>query len=181
MAMRHATERASANGHARLSERTVTKSALKSSAKPAARPVGKAGQALATYTVLVRGTESATSRIHKYLDELGLTISQFGVLEALYHLGPLCQKDLASKILKTSGNLTMVIDNLEKSALVRRLKDEADGRVWNISLTDAGRKLIARIFPKHAAIVEREMAVLSQAEQKTLAKLCKKLGKQGEE
>ncbi len=154
----------------------MTRAATKKTDMMARRPAGRAGQALATYTVLVRGTESATSRIHKYLDELGLTISQFGVLEALYHLGPLCQKELASKILKTSGNLTMVIDNLEKSALVRRVKDEADGRVWNISLTDAGRKLIARIFPKHASIVEQEMAVLSQAEQKTLAKLCKKLG-----
>ena len=161
-----------------MAMRRATKKAEKVGEKVAVRPVGKAGQALATYTVLVRGTESATSRIHKYLDELGLTISQFGVLEALYHLGPLCQKELASKILKTSGNLTMVIDNLEKSALVRRVKDEKDGRVWNISLTDAGRKLIGRIFPKHASIVEKEMAVLSQSEQKMLAKLCKKLGKQ---
>lgn len=133
-------------------------------------------QALETYTVLVRATESTTARIHKHLEASGLTISQFGVLEALYHIGPLCQKDLAVKILKTSGNLTMVIDNLEKSVLVRRERDKHDRRLLVISLTDTGRKLIARIFPKHAAIVEREMAVLSQTEQKALGKLCKKLG-----
>ena len=52
--------------------------------------------------------------------EYDLTAPQFGVLEALYHLGPLCQKDLAAKILKSSGNMTMVIDNLEKRDLVRR-------------------------------------------------------------
>ena len=49
-----------------------------------------------------------------------LTISQFGVLEALYHKGPLCQRDIAAKILKSTGNITMVIDNLEKRELVRR-------------------------------------------------------------
>jgi MarR family 2-MHQ and catechol resistance regulon transcriptional repressor len=150
--------------------------ALKSGEKQASKKQTGARQALETYTVLVRATESTTARIHKHLEASGLTISQFGVLEALYHIGPLCQKDLAVKILKTSGNLTMVIDNLEKSVLVRRERDTHDRRLLVISLTDTGRKLISRLFPKHAAIVAREMAVLSQAEQKALAKLCKKLG-----
>lgn len=150
--------------------------AMKLGEKQASGRQTKARQALETYTVLVRATESTTARIHKHLEASGLTISQFGVLEALYHIGPLCQKDLAVKILKTSGNLTMVIDNLEKSVLVRRERDTHDRRLLVISLTDTGRKLISRIFPKHAAIVEREMSVLSQAEQKALAKLCKKLG-----
>lgn len=132
--------------------------------------------ALDAYTKLVRATESSTSRIHQHLADANLTISQFGVLEALYHLGPLCQKDLAEKILKTSGNLTMVIENLEKRSLVSRERDQADRRSLNISLTDRGRKLIAQIFPKHAAIVAKEMSVLSPAEQGTLARLCQKLG-----
>ena len=145
--------------------------------KAAKTETGRAGEvALDAYTKLVRATESSTSRIHQHLADVNLTISQFGVLEALHHLGPLCQKDLAEKILKTSGNLTMVIENLEKRSLVSRERDQTDRRSLNISLTEKGRKLIAQLFPKHAAIVAKEMSILSPAEQATLARLCQKLG-----
>ena len=70
--------------------------------------------ALNTYTKLMRAAESVTGRISRVMTAAGLTISQFGVLEALQHKGPLCQKDIAAKILKSSGNITLVIDNLEK-------------------------------------------------------------------
>lgn len=70
--------------------------------------------ALSTYTKLVRAAESVTSRTSRLMTEAGLTLSQFGVLEALYHKGPLCQRDIAAKILKSTGNITLVIDNLEK-------------------------------------------------------------------
>lgn len=136
--------------------------------------------ALDAYMKLVRATESVTARIHRHLDQAGLTISQFGVLEAIYHLGPLCQKDLAEKILKTSGNLTMVIDNLERQALVKRERDETDRRIWNVHLTDRGRRLISQLFPKHATVVAREMEPLKPAEQAILAKLCQRLGLQAQ-
>lgn len=132
--------------------------------------------ALETYTKLVRATEAVTARVHRHLDDAGLTISQYGVLEALHRIGPLCQKDLAEKILKTSGNLTMVIDNLEKQALVKRERDVNDRRVWNVRLTDKGRRLITQLFPEHASLVRQEMGILKPTEQATLAKLCQRLG-----
>ena len=75
-------------------------------------------------------SESVVGRIGQNLRaEDGLPLSQFGVLEALWHLGPLCQRDLGLKIRKSSGNMTMVVDNLEKRALVDRRKNADDRRV----------------------------------------------------
>ncbi len=133
-------------------------------------------RALSTYVKLMRAAESMTVRAHQHLSSAGLTISQFGVLEALHHLGPLSQKDIGQKILRSSGNITMVIDNLEKRGLVRRKRDRQDRRFFIVHLTKEGNKLIRKIFPPHAAVISNELSVLTAAEQKTLGALCKKLG-----
>ena len=133
-------------------------------------------RALKTYVKLMRATESMTARAHRKLSTFGLTFSQFGVLEALYHLGPLSQSEIGQKILRSSGNMTMVIDNLEKRKLVRRKRHQADRRFFIIHLTVEGQKLISRIFPSHAEEIARELDVLTPAEQQTLGSLCKKLG-----
>ena len=136
-------------------------------------------RALKTYVKLMRATESVTARTHRQLSTFGLTFSQFGVLEALYHLGPLSQSAIGQKILRSSGNMTMVIDNLEKRKLVRRVRNQADRRFFIIHLTDQGKKLISSIFPSHAVEITRELDVLTPAEQQILGRLCKKLGLQG--
>jgi len=139
---------------------------------------GKA-RALNTYVKLMRATESVTARAHRQLSSFGLSFSQFGVLEALYHLGPMSQSEIGQKILRSSGNITMVIDNLEKRQLVRRERNPADRRSLIIHLTNEGKKLISRIFPSHAAEITRQLDVLTPAEQLALGKLCKKLGLKG--
>jgi MarR family 2-MHQ and catechol resistance regulon transcriptional repressor len=98
------------------------------------------------------------------------------VLESLYHLGSMCQTQLASKILKSSGNLTMVIDNLEKRGLVHRVRDLEDRRKIQVQLTEEGRQLIAQVFPGHVASITEEMSTLTPQEQETLGSLCRKLG-----
>jgi len=137
-------------------------------------------RALNTYVKLMRAAESMTARAHQHLSSAGLTISQFAVLEALYHLGPLSQKDIGQKILRSSGNITMVIDNLEKRGLVRRDRDKHDRRFFIVHLTDDGKRLIRKIFPPHAAVITMEMNTLSPTEQKALGALCKKLGLRGQ-
>ena len=132
-------------------------------------------QALDTYVKLVRAAESFMARAHETLPA-GLTISQFGVLEALLHLGPLCQKDLARKLLKSPGNLTLVIDNLERDGLVARERDTKDRRYITVALTAKGRRFIDALFPKTATRITAEMSALTSAEQVTLAQLCKTLG-----
>ncbi|ACM19588.1 winged helix-turn-helix transcriptional regulator, MarR family [Geotalea daltonii FRC-32] len=131
---------------------------------------------LNTYTKLMRAAESVTVRVNRHMSAADLTISQFGVLEALYHKGPLCQRDLAAKILKSTGNITMVIDNLEKRHLVRRERDSEDRRYLTIYLTDEGTALIAEVFTAVEAAIVKEMSELSEKEQEQLGILCKKLG-----
>jgi MarR family 2-MHQ and catechol resistance regulon transcriptional repressor len=133
-------------------------------------------RALSAYVKLMRATESVTSRTLSHLADAGLTVSQFGALEALYHLGPMTQKEIAKKILKSTGNITMVIDNLEKRELVRRERDSDDRRSFIIHLTDNGYALIDEIFPNHAELITKEFGVLTKTEQEQLARLCKKLG-----
>jgi MarR family 2-MHQ and catechol resistance regulon transcriptional repressor len=137
-------------------------------------------RSLNTYTKLMRAAESVTSRVHRVLAAPKLTISQFGVLEALHHKGPLCQKDIAAKILKSTGNITLVIDNLEKLGLVKRVRGSEDRRYLTIHLTETGTALIAKVFTDVEAAIVAEFVALTEEEQKILGNLCKKLGLKGE-
>ena len=126
----------------------------------------------------MRAAESVTNRVGRNMSAAGLTISQFGVLEALLHKGPLCQRDIALKILKSTGNITLVIDNLEKQGLVRRERSAEDRRYFTVSLTEQGRGLIESAFAAVEAAIVAEMGSLTGQEQETLGMLCKKLGTQ---
>lgn len=132
--------------------------------------------ALDTFIKLTRANSAFEARVlgHGTLGEL--TMSQFGVLEALYHLGPLCQGALSQKLLKSTGNMTLVLDNLEKRGLVQRIRSQEDRRMVTIELTCAGRERIEAIFPLHAAAIQAEMSVLTAEEQAQLGQLCRKLG-----
>lgn len=131
---------------------------------------------LSAYVKLMRASNSITDRIHRHLGGAGLTISQFGVLEALYHLGPMIQVEIGSKILRSRGNITMVIDNLEKRSLVRRERSRQDRRYFTMHLTKIGEALISGLFPIHAARIREEMRVPTPSEQEELGRLCRKLG-----
>ena len=135
-------------------------------------------RALSAYTKLMRAAESVTGRTTRILTASNLTISQFGILEVLFHKGSLCQRELAVKILKSTGNITMVIDNLEKHNLVRRERAHDDRRFITIHLTESGRVLIEKVFPLIMAAIVTEMSILQESEQEELAKLCRRIGLQ---
>lgn len=134
--------------------------------------------ALNAFIKLQRASESVSARVHAVLPD-GLTVTQFGVLESLHHIGPLCQGELAEKLLRSGGNLTLVVDNLEKAGLVVRERDPADRRFVVVKLTDKGSKFIGELFPKVVANVSREMNRLSSTELLDLGRLCKKVGLPG--
>ena len=133
-------------------------------------------RALDVFIKLVRATEAVARRSGLEIARAGLTESQFGVLEALYHLGPMCQRELGSKTLKSGGNITLVVDNLERRGLVRRRRSPEDRRFITVSLTAEGKRLMADLFPRHAARVADEIGALTAGEQKELDRLLKKLG-----
>ena len=133
-------------------------------------------RALDTYIKLIRASDSVTSRINTSLSAVGLTESQFNVLDALYHLGSLSQRELGRKLLKSGGNITMVIDNLEKTGLVERRKVKEDRRQYRIYLTRKGKERIGKIIPQQVKLILKEMKILNESEQIELQRLCKKIG-----
>lgn len=133
--------------------------------------------ALLAYVKLMRAANAARNVAAHHLGDSGLTLTQFAVLEALYHLGPMSLSDLAQKILTTGGNLTMVVGNLEKEGLAQRQRSPEDGRVLIVVLTGKGKQLIRRLFPQHATAITRFLNILSPNEQEQLGELCRKLGK----
>ncbi|GAB4577984.1 MAG: MarR family transcriptional regulator [Anaerolineales bacterium] len=133
-------------------------------------------RALNTYIKLSRAAESVNNRINAHLQSYQLTTSQFGVLEALYHLGPLQSGELGAKILKSSGNMTLVLDNLEKRHLIVRQRRADDRRCIEIHLTEEGTTLVAQIIPPHVAGIVQAFSTLTPTEQEQLAALCKTLG-----
>ena len=132
---------------------------------------------LGVYVKLMRATSCVTASMHQHLAKWKLTISQFGVLEALFHLGSMSQQALGRKILKSGGNITMVVDNLEKRRLVSRETDPRDRRCTRINLTPEGEVIIREIFPKHALVSEHVFSVLDETECQRLGSLLKKLGR----
>lgn len=142
------------------------------------RHAGSAAEvrALNVFIKLLRATNTLRGRLVPRLGEHDLTETQFGVLEALYHLGPLCQRDIGGKLLTSGGNVTLVVDNLEKRGLVERVRGTADRRFVTVHLTAKGRRLIAKVFPGHAQRVTEALGALAAAEQEDLARLLKKLG-----
>jgi len=132
---------------------------------------------LDTFIKLTRCTNSLLMRLAEWNTLGDLTPSQFAVLEALYHLGPMTQSEVSQKVLKSGSNMTTVIDNLERDGLVRRERDEKDRRVIHVHLTKTGSSKVAAVLPGHIEALVHEFSVLSAGEQKDLADLCKKLGK----
>jgi MarR family transcriptional regulator, 2-MHQ and catechol-resistance regulon repressor len=138
-------------------------------------------RALNAYINLVRASDSVISKTGTHLESEGITAGQFAVLEALLHLGPMCQHVLGEKLLRSGGNMTLVVDNLQKQGWVKRERQEKDRRVVEIHLTPKGRRLITRIFPEHAKLIARVMSELTPEEQEDLRRIARKLGRGAEE
>lgn len=136
----------------------------------------KTAQALDAFVKLMRAANSVSAATGVELAGADLTDSQFAVLEVLHHAGPLCLTVIAHKILKTGGNLTLVVKNLEKRGLVQRKQSAEDRRYFSLHLTPKGQRLIADIFPKQATRITDVLGALTPGEQAELAQLSKKLG-----
>ena len=133
-------------------------------------------RALDTYIKLRRAVNAVGLREGEVMRGAGLTESQFGALEALHHLGPLCQRELAAKVLKSAGNMTTVVDNLEKCGLVARRREGDDRRVVMVHLTKSGEELIRKVFPMVVDALVSSFSILSAKDQNQLAALCRRLG-----
>lgn len=132
--------------------------------------------ALRLWIALARCYQTFARTLGVKLQDGGLTMAQFGVLEALRHKGPMTLGDLADKLLVTGGNVTYVMDRLEEDGLVYRERCGQDRRVIWAKLTPRGRALIDGTFPGHAELIESLASTLTLEEQEELRRLLKRLG-----
>src|SRR5436189_4147555 len=137
------------------------------------------GSGVHIFLVLWKAARAVQTYAEKSITELALCGSDFGVLEALLHKGPLPVNEIGKKILLTSGSITVAVDRLEQKGLVERRAHGTDRRARIVHLTMEGKKLITRIYGVHAADMERlSAASLTKAERRTLISLLKKIGYQ---
>ena len=135
------------------------------------------GSGVHVFLVLWKAASAVQSYAEKSITDLEMCGSDFAVLEALLHKGPLPVNEIGKKILLTSGSITVAVDRLEKRGLVERRAHGTDRRARIVHLTMEGRKLITRIYGEHAGDMERLAAAsLTKAERKTLISLLKKIG-----
>ena len=133
-------------------------------------------RALKLFIVLQRSAMAVTARITELADLHGLTATEFGILEALYHKGPLLLGEVQKKILLTSGGVTYTVDRLTEKGLVERRDCPTDRRARYAALTPKGEAVIAKAFPAHAAQIEDTMSALSVREQDEAITILRKLG-----
>ena len=134
-------------------------------------------KALRVWIALARCYVTFSRAVACKVAEYDLTAPQFGVLEALYHVGPLSLGELAEKLLVTGGNVTYVMDRLEAQDLVVRERSGDDRRVVRAHLTKKGRATIESVFPGHVEFVRGLVNGISPEDQDALRDLLKRLGK----
>jgi len=132
---------------------------------------------LKLWVVLSRAFDAVQTHAAADAARHGLTLTEFGVMEALYHKGPLLLGEVQRKILVTSGGVTYLVDRLVAKGLVERRRCEKDRRAWYAALTEEGEALIREIFPQHADAVARAVSGLDEAEKEDAIRLLRTLGR----
>jgi MarR family 2-MHQ and catechol resistance regulon transcriptional repressor len=134
-------------------------------------------RALKLWVVLARAHGAIAERASEDAARHGLTLAEFGILEALHHRGPMLLGEVQARILVSSGGITYLVDRLAKRGLVERRLCESDRRARYAALTPAGASLVKKIFPAHAKVIRDAVAGLSAHEQETARVLLRQLGR----
>ena len=129
------------------------------------------------WLLLWKATKTLETQAHRSVQAMGLGLSDFGVLEALLHKGPLPVNAIRQKVLLSSGSMTAAVDRLERGGLVERTAALDDRRARIVRLTGKGKSLIGKLFQEHALDMERAFSCLNTDERERLANLLRKLGR----
>ena len=126
--------------------------------------------------VLWKAAKAVEKVDRESIDQTGLGLSDFTIMEALLHKGPLTINQIGQKVLLTSGSMTAAVNRLERKGLVKRIQDASDGRCFYVRLTKRGRKVINDAFSRHQQNLEKVAEVLTREERTELVRLLRKLG-----
>jgi len=126
---------------------------------------------------MARSYNNIFNKIDRNIKSFGLTSSEFGVLEFLYHKGDKPVQEIAKKILVTSGTITYVINKLIEKEYVERKQCSKDKRIFYIHLTEHGERKMANIFPEHEKFLNELFQGLEKGEKKLLIDKLRKMSK----
>ena len=132
--------------------------------------------ALKLWVVLSRAHENVAELAKLDVERGELSLTEFAVMEALFHKGDLSAGEVSRCVLLRSGSLTYVIDKLVERGLIKRRICEEDKRRTYLQLTTSGSALMRKLWPGHAAVIELATSGLTLAEKRTAARLLKKMG-----
>lgn len=132
--------------------------------------------ALKLWVVLSRAHETVAELAKQDVERGELSLTEFAVLEVLYHKGDLTAGDVSERVLLQSGSLTYVIDKLVARGFISRKVCETDRRRAYLHLLAPGKALMRKIWPRHAAAIERATSALTVAEKRAATRLLKKMG-----
>ncbi|MCH1626967.1 MarR family winged helix-turn-helix transcriptional regulator [Fredinandcohnia quinoae] len=131
---------------------------------------------LKLFIILSRAYRSVNERVEEDVKGYGLNLTEFAVLELLYHKGDQPIQHIGKKVLLSSGSITYVVDKLEKKKLIVRKPCPKDRRVTWASITEDGKAFMDEIFPKHQNAIENILGGLDTSEKEVMIELLKKLG-----
>jgi MarR family transcriptional regulator, 2-MHQ and catechol-resistance regulon repressor len=134
-------------------------------------------RALKLWIVLARAHAAVEHHSVTDIERHGLTVGEFGILESLFHKGPMLLGEVQRRILVSSGGITYLVDRLEKRGLVERRDCPTDRRARYAALTPDGERLIAEIFPSHARCLEHALSGLTAEEKEEAIVLLRRLGR----
>lgn len=143
--------------------------------KPEKEKDPEAEAAIRLILAIGRSFKRVDDEVRPRMAKMGLTMTEFSVMNTLHHQGPTPLGELSDRILLTGASTTYTVKKLEKRGLMTRSASEQDQRVILGQITDAGRKLLTRIYPQHAQDLVRAMKMLSLEEKRTAARILRKL------
>ena len=132
------------------------------------------------WLVMTKAMQALGKRLSQQLLAMGLADTDFRVLEALLHKGPLPVNVIGPKVHLNPGSISVAVDRLHTRGLVLRVEDDTDRRVRTVSLTPQGREVITKAYEQHAALIQDLFAPLTRRERVELERLLKIVGKAAE-
>jgi MarR family transcriptional regulator, 2-MHQ and catechol-resistance regulon repressor len=132
--------------------------------------------ALKLWVVLSRAHASISAHAAAHAADRGLSLTEFAILEVLYHRGRMVLGDIQRRILVSSGGITFLVDRLAEKGLGVRQECPEDRRAKYVALTREGTRMIREIFPSHAQALTTAMRGLTLAEQQEATALLRALG-----
>ena len=138
-------------------------------------------KSMAVYISMSRVINTLRRENNKLILKHDLTLGQFAVMEALYSKGRLSTGEVMEKILTTSGNIPVIVKNLEKDGYITREQDESDKRRFILDLTDKGKDLMDEIVPENLKFMDELISLWDDEDKKELIILMNKFRRKYEE